>query len=740
MSDLETHSQNDKSSSVSLSRSDYFNRHNKRLRKSVRQVPWQNELELQEVGNALLSVLQECEQSVGRTLEEENNGLNTMVMSPQEAFAMVSVWKSRLSSLEGLPHAIESTGALAQVYWKDTLRRKQYAANCSDGIGVMDLRLAYATAIVRCVNGFADSLQQHRGMKASVSNLCGQLGIPSWLVDTRHESSHNALPSIEVLRLSVVTLLEFIKSEFWIPRCNNRKDHVMKFKYTVQTEQDLMSEHDDKNEYNSQNNHHPDAVNRKGGIDHTPIDMLLAYTACASTWASTRSTISYDEETKKHKITNSSLPRSDRKNKKASVVKKMTILPYDPLFGEVGSPCSSSDCVSDGDDDNEDDNFGVSIYGSSIGTSTNRFALLEIPKKGKKKNQKGNKKKPKMIRNISKKKKGEKTPNDYAKLFIKAVSSPQEGYVIAIKYLIWGDGVLIPDMGKEVTSSSQGVAKCWEHYTPLIHEICRAWPGFAACILINLVDLVLIIEGAAVCKQKDHIDVDAGSSRQLHFLSAWVHLLLSQRFIAAIDRKFSIFSSMKRKSNNQRRGETHPSELPTAQISHLETLGYPLNSLLDRCIQHNRNSTANNNDTISSNVISDSTKTSLGIIQSLEKIVGTQRTENFGYFYESDKVNAQHEDPTNDQTNDSKNTAVVVMSLDEMEGLLSDSRGAFGEVISKTDTNLNVIKAPNMVSEEASIKSNAPNIGSHPNRPAWIRCKRWDTCSIGSLPGYSAEL
>lgn len=172
----------------------------------------------------------------------------------------------------------------------------------------------------------------------------------------------------------------------------------------------------------------------------------------------------------------------------------------------------------------------------------------------------------------------------------------------------------------------------------------------------------------------------------------------------------------------------------------METLGYPLNSLLDRCIQHNRNSTANNNDTISSNVISDSTKTSLGIIQSLEKIVGTQRTENFGYFYESDEVNAQHEDPTNDQTNDSKNTAVVVMSLDEMEGLLSDSRGAFGEVISKTDTNLNVIKAPNMVSEEASIKSNAPNIDSHPNRPAWIRCKRWDTCSIGSLPGYSAEL
>merc|ERR1711865_1179688 len=78
-----------------------------------------------------------------------------------------------------------------------------------------------------------------------------------------------------------------------------------------------------------------DAVNRKGGINHTPIDMLLAYTACASTWASTRSTISYDEDSKKHKITNSSLPRSDRKNKKASVVKKMAILPYDPLFGKL---------------------------------------------------------------------------------------------------------------------------------------------------------------------------------------------------------------------------------------------------------------------------------------------------------------------------------------------------------------------------------------------------------------------
>ena len=83
-----------------------------------------------------------------------------------------------------------------------------------NSVSVMELRLAYSSAIVRCINGFSDSLQQQRAMAASVANLCGQLGIPSWLVDTRHESSHNTLPNLEVLRLSTSTLLEFMKSEY----------------------------------------------------------------------------------------------------------------------------------------------------------------------------------------------------------------------------------------------------------------------------------------------------------------------------------------------------------------------------------------------------------------------------------------------------------------------------------------------------------------------------------------------
>jgi ribosomal biogenesis protein LAS1 len=198
------------------SRADHLNKHNKRLRKDVRQVPWRDEWELQAVGKALLSVLYpQKSQDHSNPQEQDIHEVHhsSQVMSIMEAFEMISVWKSRLNSTEGLPHAIESTEALALMYWRD-LQRESLSSSASAvmTISIMELRLGYASAIVRCINGFADSLQQQRAMAASVSNLCGILGIPSWLVDIRHEAAHNALPSLEVLKLAASTLLEFLKT------------------------------------------------------------------------------------------------------------------------------------------------------------------------------------------------------------------------------------------------------------------------------------------------------------------------------------------------------------------------------------------------------------------------------------------------------------------------------------------------------------------------------------------------
>ena len=726
-----------------LYRAEHFNRHNKRLRRTFRIVPWRDERELQAVGKALLSVL-----------EPQNDPVN-QDMFPEEAFATISVWKSRL---EGLPHAIESTAALAQVYWRDSQRRAQRLKGLSSrndvGVSVAELRLAYSAAIVRCINGFADILQQQRAMAASVSNLCGQLGIPSWVVDTRHEGSHNALPNLEVLRLSASTLLEFIRSEYWVPRCadwNNCNNELDK-RITMLGEDETSNV--EKDNLDSQN--------------RSLIDFLLEYEACASDWIKTRGIgTTNDSEAESDKTT------GKRQKKPSSGPKTTTILPYDPLFGEVGTlGCSSDDDdTSDTADHNRNGAIKLdkpvvnSIWGSSVGTNTNRYILLDIPTKKKKKGKcKCKKEQKKSIPNNVKKRKGEKSPTDCAKLFVQSVSSLQEGYAVAIQYLLWGgvggapigQGVLISGSEIAFPATPHGVTKCWQLYSPLVHVISRTWPGFAANMITNLVDCVLSTEDGMMCYENETYkriqkqDVGEGATRKLYFLSAWIRLLLSHRFVATLDQKFA-GKSVSSKNNN-------PLVLPLAQLSHLECLGYPLSSILDRCRRFNTDirkfngSDGNKNSTDSDSSDPDLTETSRSIISSLETILGEKKTSNFGYpeiILPPHTIQQNISPSLSERTEEEKDGTTPIatteatissgtMSLDEIEKmLLLDDNDNHNEPETTTERSTNgssdALKQPATVLPETDFIGEAePPI----RRPAWIRCERWDTCSIGSLPGH----
>jgi ribosomal biogenesis protein LAS1 len=61
------------------------------------------------------------------------------------------------------------------------------------------LRQAYAAAIIRLVNGFVDPLQ-YGAYARSIASIAHQLGLPQWLVELRHASTHEELPSLELLR------------------------------------------------------------------------------------------------------------------------------------------------------------------------------------------------------------------------------------------------------------------------------------------------------------------------------------------------------------------------------------------------------------------------------------------------------------------------------------------------------------------------------------------------------------
>jgi ribosomal biogenesis protein LAS1 len=57
----------------------------------------------------------------------------------------------------------------------------------------------YALALIRFVNGLVDPLQQGVFAKP-IYSLAAQIGLPAWIVELRHQSTHEDLPSLEVLR------------------------------------------------------------------------------------------------------------------------------------------------------------------------------------------------------------------------------------------------------------------------------------------------------------------------------------------------------------------------------------------------------------------------------------------------------------------------------------------------------------------------------------------------------------
>lgn len=202
-------------------------RRRKRMRTQTRSTPWKDSFELDSVGRALLLA--------GRMLSSDGSMTPTLLSKEEQAdlqhvLYRVNMWKAR-SDQGRIPHSMETTFTLAQVAWRDAISSGQVSS--------MELRMAYATAILRGVNGLADALQQNRAYAASVASLCEQIGLPGWLVDIRHEAAHNDLPTLSVLRLATKTFLGYLEERYWTPMANSRfemrdaaADLLVKYKET----------------------------------------------------------------------------------------------------------------------------------------------------------------------------------------------------------------------------------------------------------------------------------------------------------------------------------------------------------------------------------------------------------------------------------------------------------------------------------------------------------------------------
>ena len=76
------------------------------------------------------------------------------------------------------------------------------------------LRLSYAMTLTRLVNGICDQSQKGK-FAVSVQTLATQLDVPRTLVDIRHDSTHNQLPSIQRLRKASEDAIEWLEVKYW---------------------------------------------------------------------------------------------------------------------------------------------------------------------------------------------------------------------------------------------------------------------------------------------------------------------------------------------------------------------------------------------------------------------------------------------------------------------------------------------------------------------------------------------
>lgn len=619
---LEDHQSPNKRPACSFMNNEHYIRRNKRMKLQTKLMPCFDGWEFDSVGKALVLA--------GRGGDPSSSESEQPAMSLEEALERVAIWKNRA---QRIPHAVESTASLALLFWRESTRTSTIA----------ELRFAYSCAILRSINGLADVSQQQRAVAASVASLCAHLGIPAWLVDIRHEASHNQLPPLPVLRMAATTLIEYYQQVYWEPVAKARRD----------------------------------------GLERAN-NLLQAYKTATS----------------------SNIAQSPAASKPPSESKITSNETSNTLPEDEGADDSSST-----EDDTQEWNNAsmVDIWGSSIGTTSNRFAALEDTKKPAKKEKptpapakkQARPKKTKKLRAQP----GTPTPQSCAHQFVKSKLPVDVAFQSALSFLVWGGmgsgspagrGALIPGSPGSFPESMKGVEKVRHRYQPLLVTLGREWPGFLSALLIHLVDFILSIESAA---EKD--GMDAGSLRKLYFLESWVRYIISRRFVVNFDQSFKTSET----------GDQSSGVAGTAPFSVLQSLSYPLNSLCDRCDGQGAKDSSSSSPS--------GRKTSRGIAVLFANILGPCRVREFGV----------------DLTAAGEGTQSLPETESEMPPPSLSERAADGGGMTLAEIEA-MLEGGDATGESEKDTLVTARQHSQTVRPAWLRCKVWEPCAVGTLPGY----
>ncbi|KAM9828180.1 ribosomal biogenesis protein LAS1L [Syngnathus typhle] len=119
----------------------------------------------------------------------------------KNALNRISAWKARYAN--STPVAMDCTADLVRCQVLD--RSKKLDSH--------ELVLLYGTALVRFTNLITE--RQQGKMSRSLRRLAGNLNIPEWIVNIRHEVTHRKLPALKMCRKACEVILEWLQQEYW---------------------------------------------------------------------------------------------------------------------------------------------------------------------------------------------------------------------------------------------------------------------------------------------------------------------------------------------------------------------------------------------------------------------------------------------------------------------------------------------------------------------------------------------
>ncbi len=194
-----------------------------KIRKRARITPWCNPSEFDYVGLCLSHATLLFPNGDEESLDDSELTGTAIPLSDEQynqllyGIEKITHWRARATNGR-LPHSVDISASIAEIILSDalSLSSESQSATSTVATNANVRKLSYASAIIRGVNGIADSIQKNRAAGgSSVAHLCSRIGLPNWIVDLRHDAAHNELPSLVPLRLAAKTLLGFLMEKYW---------------------------------------------------------------------------------------------------------------------------------------------------------------------------------------------------------------------------------------------------------------------------------------------------------------------------------------------------------------------------------------------------------------------------------------------------------------------------------------------------------------------------------------------